>query len=364
MKRIVISGYHGFANSGDEALLRAIVESIRKKCPDADITVLSKIPDVTASDYGVKSVYRYNFLKLAGIFRKSDLLIFGGGSLLQDATSSKSLLYYLCVIRLALLMGTKAMLYANGIGPLKRRYSRILTRRVLNKVDIITLRDDNSDIELQNIGVTRPQIVITADPAFTLHFDDVRSGKEILQSAGVAEGEKFAVVSVRDWKDAESGFEKKVAALCDRMYEKYGVKPVFLPMQYPCDAEISKRIISISKCPCGIIDKELEVADIFSVIAHSDFTVGMRLHTLIYATALGVPAIALSYDPKITAFVKSINQPLCADVGSLGSDELTDLLDELMRSIDERRCDIQKALVELRGKAEENADFAIRLLNE
>ena len=33
MSDIVISGYHGFANSGDEALLFAILKTLRKKNP-------------------------------------------------------------------------------------------------------------------------------------------------------------------------------------------------------------------------------------------------------------------------------------------------------------------------------------------
>ncbi len=362
MKKIVISGYHGFANSGDEALLRAIVEIIRKKRPDTDITVLSKTPKQTASAYNVNSVYRYNFFKLARIFAKSDLLIFGGGSLLQDATSCKSLLYYLSVIWLALCSKTKVMLYANGIGPLFRPFARKLTKKVLDKVDLITLRDDNSDIELQNIGVTKPKIIITADPAFTLHFDDLRSGGELLAEAGATEGKDFAIVSVRAWKNSEPEFEQKVAKLCDEMSQKYGVLPIFVPMQYPHDTAISKRIMALMKTGSCIIDKPLEVGDIFAIIAHSKLTVGMRLHTLIYATALGVPVIALSYDPKITAFVKSINQPLCADVERLDSDELTGLLDILMSQIDERRDDIQKALVSLREAAERNAELAIELL--
>ena len=116
MSDIVISGYHGFANSGDEALLWAILNTLKQKSPDISVTVLSKTPEETARDYGVKSVNRYNFFKIKKEMKQAKMLIFGGGSLLQDVTSSKSLKYYLMIIALAERCGLKTMLYANGIG--------------------------------------------------------------------------------------------------------------------------------------------------------------------------------------------------------------------------------------------------------
>ena len=154
----VISGYHGFANSGDEALLWAILNTLKQKSPDISVTVLSKTPEETARDYGVKSVNRYNFFKIRKEMKQAKMLIFGGGSLLQDVTSSKSLKYYLMIIALAESCGLKTMLYANGIGPIRKRADRRLTARILNRVDLITLRDDKSDEELKKLG--REDIVV------------------------------------------------------------------------------------------------------------------------------------------------------------------------------------------------------------
>ena len=99
MADIVISGYHGFSNSGDEALLFAILNTLRTMRPDLDVTVLSKTPEETARVYGVKSIFRYNIFKIIKEMKASKMLLFGGGSLLQDVTSSKSVLYYLAVFQ-------------------------------------------------------------------------------------------------------------------------------------------------------------------------------------------------------------------------------------------------------------------------
>ncbi len=363
-KKIVICGYHGYSNSGDEALLKAMIDIIRRKYSNVDITVLSVHPESTGKLYGVNSVYRYNLIKIYKLFKSSDLFIFGGGSLLQDITSKRSLYYYLTILNMAIKSGIKIMLYGNGIGPLNHRISRRKTAKCLNKVDLITLRDDLSDKLLQEIGVNKPSIFITADPAFTLSFDDLSKNESLLLDAKIPKGKKYAVISVREWKNAVNNFVDVIAAFCDNLNEQYNVLPLFIPMQYKEDSEISKAVISKMKSDGYIIQRPLEVDEIFSLIGFSTVTLGMRLHTLIYATTLGVPCIAVSYDPKVTAFMQSIHQPLCIDAEKMNADSLIALLQKMMSELPEMRNDIRKSLEYLREKAESNADLAIELLKK
>ena len=204
MADILISGYHGFKNSGDEALLFAILNTLRKIRPELDVTVLSKTPEETTRVYGVKSIFRYNYFKIKKEMKASNMLLFGGGSLLQDVTSCKSILYYLAVIFLAQRSGMKTMLYANGVGPITKKWNRRLAKWILNRVDLITLRDDKSDIELKNLGVNRPKIIITADPAFTIEAFPSLSGRYLTNIAGVPDGTKLCVVSIRSWMSLTS----------------------------------------------------------------------------------------------------------------------------------------------------------------
>ena len=364
MSDIIISGYHGFRNSGDEALLFAILSTLRKKKPDISFTVLSKIPSETARVYGVKSVNRYNFFKVRKEMKEAKMLLFGGGSLLQDVTSSKSIKYYLAVIRLAQKCGLKTMLYANGIGPVIKKGDRHLAAKILNKVDVITLRDDKSDIELKNLGVTKPEIVITADPAFTLDTDLSLSGEYYKKMAGVPEGTKLCVVSVREWKNSVENFEDIMASLCDFMVEKHGIYPLFVPMQYPQDTLISEEIMKKMKHGGYIINRELSVPEMFSVLSEAELIIGMRLHSLIYATTLEIPAMALVYDPKVSAFMESIGQTDCINVEAMAEGEALNTLDALLNGREDRRNKLRETNAVLRKKAEENADFAIDLLSK
>ena len=364
MSDIVISGYHGFANSGDEALLFAILNTLREKKPDLDVTVLSKTPESTAMVYGVKSISRYNLFKIIKEMKASKMLLFGGGSLLQDVTSSKSLLYYLTIISLAQKCGIKTMLYANGIGPINKKTNRHLATKILNKVDVITLRDDKSDEELKSMGVTKPQITITADPAFTLNYTEDFSGKYFTSMAGVPDGRKLCVVSIRDWKKSAHDFEKIMAEFCDNMVEKHNIYPLFVPMQYPADLEISRNVMKKMKNTSYAINRELSVPEMFSVLSSAEVVVGMRLHSLIYATTLGIPAMALVYDPKVSAFMESLNQPDWINVETMNALDATSIFTRIINELKERKEKLHLTNKILKETAEKNALFAIELLNK
>lgn len=364
MSDIIVSGYHGFANSGDEALLWAILQSIRKQNPDIDFTVLSKTPEETARVYSVNSINRYNLLRVVRAMKNSKMLLFGGGSLLQDVTSSKSIKYYLLILWLAKRFGLKTMLYANGIGPVVKRENRFLATKILNKIDLITLRDDNSDEELKKLGVTKPEIKITADPVFTMDTDTSLSGKYFLRRAGVSDGAKVAVISLREWKTACSDFTEILSKVCDYLYEKHGIVSLFVPMQYPHDLDISGEVMSRMKNRAYLINRELSVPEMLSVLSEAELVIGMRLHSLIYATTLEKPAMALVYDPKVSAFMQSLSQPDFADVETLSFEEACAILDGIVDNKDTKSTLLHETNLLMRKKAQENAGYAIELLDK
>lgn len=364
MADIVISGYHGFKNSGDEALLFAILNTLRKKQPNLTFTVLSKTPEETARVYGVHAVSRYNFLEVWREMKKAKMLLFGGGSLLQDVTSSKSLLYYLGILCMAQKCGLKTMLYANGVGPILKKRNRFLCTKILNRTNLITLRDDKSDEELRALSVTAPEIIITADPAFTLDPAGALSGKYFTDMAGVPRDARLLVVSIRDWKQNSPRFAEEMAALCDEMAERHGLSTLFVPMQYPADLAIAERVAENMKTAAYRIKRELSVPEMFSVLAEAEVLIGMRLHSLIYATTLAVPAMAIVYDPKISAFMESLCQPECIEASTFSKEEAGGKMERILKEHAKRKEELRARNAVLRQMAEENATYALELLNE
>ena len=183
--KILLSGYYGFDNAGDDAVLFAIVQALREMVKDGKITVLSNQPEKTAKEFGVNAVNRWGKKEIFRAVRNCDVLISGGGSLLQDVTSKNGILYYLGIIKLAQMLGKKVMVYAQGIGPIREPRNRKLTAKILNKVQAITVRDFESRTELLEMGVYR-EVLVAVDPVLGVDTAqiDAALGIELLQKDG------------------------------------------------------------------------------------------------------------------------------------------------------------------------------------
>jgi polysaccharide pyruvyl transferase CsaB len=361
-KEILISGYYGFKNSGDDALLKAIIQDLKKYRESPNIVVLSANPSETMKYYKVSSVNRLNPFKIIKHMRAADMLISGGGTLIQDRTSTKSLWYYLTIISAALKFNVKVMLYSNGIGPLEKKSNVKRTCRILDKVNLITLRDDGSYETLRSIGVKNKNVTVTADPALTLDVADSERGREILRNEGVPSGaNKILGVSVRRWQSNGADFESSVAKACDYAYEKYGYYTVLLPMQSNRDTAILQSIKRKMKNPSAIIKKRYSVEDMLSMIKCFDLCIGMRLHTLIYSTICAVPLIGLVYDPKITSFMEYTNQKRYFGVESVDGENLARAIDECVENYDDIKRELEINYAKLKEKAEHNGKYAIEL---
>ncbi len=359
--KIVISGYYGFNNSGDDALLMAIIEDIKEIDENAEITVLSNSPENTKKIYGVNAVNRYNVVVVAAKIATCDLLISGGGTLIQDATSTKSLLYYLSVIKLAKIFKRKVMLYANGIGPLTSFKNIEKTKKILNEVELITLRDENSLKELTQIGVNDPEIRLTADPAFLLKPDG--SGREILENYGIPTDKPLMCISVRRWKNNPEDFEKTMADFCDYAIERYGFFPVFVPMQQKLDYALAASIKNKMRNRGVVIGANYKVSALLSLMQEMNMCVGMRLHTLIYAASCNVPVLGIVYDPKINGFLEYMGEDRFLKVDELSCESLCSMLDEMCIEYDKIRSHLKFNMRLLREKAQENRELMKKLLD-
>ena len=338
--RVLISGYYGFRNTGDDSLLKVIIESLRHVSPNFDITVLSHRPRETRRIYGVKSINRRNPISIFFRMIKGGLLINGGGSLLQDVTSTKSLVYYLTVMRMAKFCGMKVMVYANGIGPIRNTKNKRRVKSALQLVDAITLRDGVSFKELEELHIRRDKMQVTADPAFALEAVPEERVSEIFKAEGIAEDKEYFALSVRESAENCMDFVERVASICDYAYEKYGLNPLIISMQ-PKDKGISGRIKRMMKYNAAELNGSYNAVEILGVISRTKLVIGMRLHTLIYAATCGVPMLGLSYDPKVDAVLEVLGQDYGVAVSDLNMEILKSHIDEIMA----RSAEISRKLI-------------------
>ncbi len=350
MTDILLLGYYGFRNSGDDALLLSIIQQLKKTDESLSLSVLSFNPEETKTQFGVDAVDRNNILSVIKAIKTSKMLIVGGGTLIQDSTSTKSLIYYLAVIKLAQLFKKKIMLYANGIGPIKNDNAKI-TKRILNKVDLITLREKMSLDELKKIGVDKPRIVVTADSVFGIEYDKKSCEKN-----------QYQLVSVRNHKRLSENFCVDIANLCDEMYEKHGISTVFIPFQKKNDTKITEQIRKLMKSESEVFDTECDFSELMALMENARLCIGMRLHSLIYSVISKVPCVGLVYDQKVKAFMDYIGQENYLDAARLEYDDVFEKVIYALEKSEEIKTNLDIKSLELRELSQKNAKLAIKLL--
>ncbi|HQJ24657.1 MAG TPA: polysaccharide pyruvyl transferase CsaB [Bacillota bacterium] len=337
VSKIVMNGYYGMGNSGDEAVLACALDGIRKARPDAVITVLSGDPKHTSSTYGVRSAGRKSIDAISAI-NSCDLYVSGGGSLLQDATSAASAVYYSALMFAAKLFGKRYAIYANGVGPLKRGWVRWLVRSAVQGASSVSVRDSGSMRLLERIGVIRDDIMLTADPVFSIVPADVPDVMHAIEDAAGAEAAqelkkawgRLAIVSLRQWPGLDDG-ASALGGMLD-ILRRRGYVPIGLAFQPESDTMPLKLAAKASTQGMLVIPCNFHPSITAGIFRMAEVTVGMRLHSLIMSAAASVPALGISYDPKVDALFDMLPLGVSVKVEELmdrGEGELAALLDGL-----------------------------------
>lgn len=357
----LVCGAYGRGNAGDDAILEAIVRELRQLDPDLPVWVLSRNPDSTRLTYRVNSIYTFHIPRFLWRMGKTRLYINGGGSLMQDATSRRSLWFYLFTISAAKLLGNRVMMYGCGIGPIHYSSNRRLAAGVLQKrVDAITLRDTHSRNELEQMGVTAPEIILSADPTVILPAAESATVDGILESAGLDPAGRYIGFTLRPWP----GFEEKAALFgqaADYVYEKYGLTPVFLPIERRLDVGAAQLAARGMKAPHYILEETGSSSHTIGLFARMQVVVSMRLHALVFSAGQGVPLVGVVYDPKISSFLSYIGQDLYTDLDHLTLEGLKTHLDAAVGRIGDEAF-LSGGVERLRNVEQRNRDTAGRLL--
>ncbi|MBE3519466.1 MAG: polysaccharide pyruvyl transferase CsaB [Firmicutes bacterium] len=362
MQKVVLAGYYGMHNTGDEAILAATVSVLRHARDDLRLVVLSADPQGTASAYGLEAFHRMSPLGVFKALHDADLVLFGGGSLLQDVTSKRSLLYYLAVLKLARFLARRVMIYANGVGPVRWPTGRKMVADAVSRADIITVRDEDSAAELRAMGVVGREIHVTADPVFLLKPGPREVALAALRSHGLLGANNILWLSLRP----ASG-ETWTLSVIDLILSarNRGLEPVFFLMQESSDGREASRVnelLRTSGQPPVPVMKASRPEDALALISEGRFLIGMRLHSLILAAMGGVPAAGVELDPKITSFLKAAGLVPAPAPSAVRPGDLPAVLEDLISKEENIRRSLEAKLPEFRSRAWRNLDLALSLL--
>lgn len=348
MKRIIISGYYGFGNTGDEAILSSMMLQIRNTIPDCNFTVISNNIEETKRLHGVDAINRMDFSAISNTIEKSDLVILGGGGLFQNNDKieiarlfnqpGSGVVSYAIVPLIAKMYNKRILYYAQGVGPLFAEEARTFVAFIAELADIITVRDRVSENLLIDIGVSPLKIVLGLDPAFGI---DIPSGEiidDILIREAVPTDKEIICVSVRWWIDRsiEEKYIKVLQESLDNLLTSKDFVLLFVPFQNVegCeDTKIAKEIIDgmKNKDRCYILKYSYHPRDIAGIISKAKLVIGMRYHSIIFSILSKTPFVALSYDPKVANLVDEFGlAEYCIDIDSINSININSAIDKII----------------------------------
>lgn len=319
---VVVCGAYGHGNAGDEAILTELLSQLKTLDEDVDITVISRRPQGTRKLHKVNSVARSKVFKINRMLKDARLFVSGGGSLIQDVTSSRSLYYYLYTIKRAKKCGCKVQMYGCGIGPLNRSLSRRQSAYIIDRyVDTVTMRDPRSIETLSELGVTRPRTVLAADPVVSITPSNEAEVERFMLENGLDPDGNYICVNLRMWEGAN---EKApcIAQALRMINEKSGLIPVFLPMNLREDSEINAEVARLYAEPVIHLEVIERPELAIGFMSKMKMVTAMRLHTLLYAAVGGAPIVGMCYDPKVSSFIDYIGTGIPLDFASFTADEL------------------------------------------
>ncbi|CAN5816327.1 hypothetical protein BH18ACT6_BH18ACT6_25360 [soil metagenome] len=315
VRRVLVCGYYGFGNAGDEAILTILLDDVRALYPDAQIAVVSGSPETTSLRYGVTGVPWSSPSALIEAARGSDLLVLGGGGLIQDyngfdpsdlLTTRHGDVIWAEFALLARMWSKPLAIYAIGVGPLDTKAGRDAARLSFELASSASVRDDASAELLVEIGVPRDSFVVSADPVFRLQ--PAAGGKSILEAEGLPSASYTIGACLRPWR---SGLPiKELASAFDQLVERHDARIVFLPFQLAAtrnenNAHAAHEVMLAMDMAdrAGIVRGSYGPAEKLAIFDSFDAVVAMRLHGAMFGLKADKPTTAIAYDGKVDSLM-------------------------------------------------------------
>ncbi|MBL8059235.1 MAG: polysaccharide pyruvyl transferase CsaB [Chthonomonas sp.] len=324
MKKVLLAGYFGCENLGDDAILLGFIEGIRQA--GLEPTVLSGAPEETYRLYGLSSIPRKDMARFRQAMSEHHALVFPGGSIFQDVTSVKSAMFYANLVREAKKLNKKVALLSQGVGPLSSFLGKRAAKFAFESADAITVRDPESIRTLQSLGIKATPRA-TSDMAFLL---PTVTGEE----GGFQVGSMKSVGLIPRPHGRPQEVERLFADLSRLLFEN-GYMPTLIELDRQLDGPL---IQSIEKAQGGKIPSLRKLTtpmELQKRLLRMDGVISMRLHGGIIATTVGVPSVMLSYDPKVSAFASEAGLPGALPMNSLTASRVFDVFQTMMKQRDQ-----------------------------
>ena len=330
MKKVLLAGYYGQNNVGDEAIAEALTKELKRR--GYEVLMLSGDRVNSAQLYGVEAYNRQRLHEMKLAIKNADFVILGGGSLIQDVTSTYSLMYYVGFINLCRMMRKKIYIAYQGIGPINKKQNEFLTKFTLNRSKKLWIRDEMSINTLREIGVVKPNIILSSDAVFMLKPPSRERVNVLLAKAGIRndDGRPLIGIAPRRWgTEDKAGVFAKIA---DECINRFNAKVIFYAFHKDTDVKYINEICSRMTNRAYIVADSYLPSEIMGMMGEMTLNIGVRLHSLIFSAKMGVPLLGISYDPKIDGFLDMLGMSPVCDYSELSKEQVMPAVSWIMKN--------------------------------
>jgi polysaccharide pyruvyl transferase CsaB len=348
---ILIHGYYGFKNLGDELILKKIIEDIELLVPDTEIVVLSGDPPYTQNTHGIEAIDRFNINDVIDAVRRCDVIILGGGGLFNDqwplvikdifSSFGIGIAYYAVPPLIAKILGKPVFYWAHGLGPFYTDEAVKLTKWAYSLADFVTLRDEHSHDLLKTMEFPEEKLQVDIDPVYKLDVSQYINEDRINQLE-IPDNRLVLGVNLRPWKDRDQEIIEQLGRSLTEMYIRdKNILFFLIPFDFSSNIVSDFRILKKlhGRLPDGsfmtIDEEKAEPGTLLSAVSRAHAVIGMRLHFLMSALKLGKPAIALNYDSKVEEMYKILGlNEFCIDISINGISRVNHKISEAVTEKD------------------------------
>lgn len=347
----MISGYYGTDNFGDNLTLSILMELLKNHKG----TVLTHNIRKTPVPADVNKVHRFRLWTIHKQMKKTRVFLLGSGSILQDATSNRSIFYYHYILRMALRCRCKVMLYANGIGPIKNSWNRKRTTKLLNQIDLITARDEESIALLRELNIHCPT-VLTADDVFSLKL-----GENALKPVDEAKGKTVVGVNFK-LNGKEAAKIGAISAALKTLSEKYDLFYYLIPFHNGQDLPALQQLHHTLPKISYLVSDPQKIAE---AIQLGSFQIFERFHGQVIAAKLGTPFLPINYDPKNHSLACRMGmEDYLIDHHEISREKIINTFDNLMQNQEQVRERILQFAADAEERAQGNREYLLNMIEE
>jgi len=359
--KIYIGGdIYGAGNIGDDAILHGILKIINDKNHDFTIGTFKGTKLINLKYKNIRFIDALNLKNVKKAIKNSDIFICGGGTMIGDELGLSFPVQYVAhLISLAKFYRKKVFLCSIGANKLKSDKAKRIVKNIYNLADLISVRDPESLKVCKDLGINKNKLIESADPAFLLNKKETKRTKIIKKEISAKNKNIFGVNVVNEcWKHIKD-YKKNIAKACNYIYKKYGYRPVFFCNEIRegnnFDYEANKEVIKYLNCEYKLL-KPIYYApqEMIDIISSFKFTIGMRMHALIFSAIANVPIIAISRIDKVNNFTNQFNLKISGNINNLDPAQLIKDIENTINNINNTGTNFSKKIHKLKKTAKIN----------